>query len=121
VKKLATTSPTRSGMSTAPEDVADAPMTAVTKSGAYAMTPNMVIAASAIASRQAATVPVRMRGNGRMGSSARVSTAISASTRNPNPAKTPSTSGDNHRNCCPPHSRPSSRHVVAPARRAAPA
>jgi hypothetical protein len=112
--------PTISGVRTTPEDVAEVPITPWTKSGTKLIVPNIAAPTRAMHATLPATVSLRRRSNGRIGSGTRRSTRAKTARTTAAAASAVSTSGDPHGYSLPPHTSPSSKAVVPVARTAAP-
>ena len=88
------TAPSISGVSTTPEDVADVPITPCTKSGTYAIVPNIAIPTRPMQATLAETVRSRSRSNGRIGSGTRRSISAKSASSAVLAASAPSTCPD---------------------------
>src|SRR5262249_51846732 len=118
--KLVTTAPRINGVRTMPDDVAEVPITPWTKSGTKLIVPNMAAPTSAMQATLEATVWLRKRLKGRIGSGTPRSMKAKATDSTAAAVSALVTSGELHGYSVPAQTRPSSRAVAAAASTAAP-
>src|SRR5439155_1900723 len=109
--KLVVTAPRISGVRTTPDDVAEVPITPWTKRGTKLIVPNIAAPTSAMQATLEATVWLRSRSNGRIGSGTRRSTNANTASRTAAADKAPTTSEEAQGYWLPPQTSPSSKAV----------
>ncbi len=112
---------TMNGVSTTPAVVADPPMTPWTKSGMYAIAPNMLRPRRNPPTDATVTIRFAKRLKGRNGCSARRSVPTNSAARSAVAAVRPALGREAHGKAWPPPTRRRRNAVALPARRPAPA